>query len=91
LTSGKPLKSISNGPSPISIKVGQKIKIPVIFDPVDTSDHELIYSVSAAYQSIISVDASGVITVLSPGTGLVWIQSKNNVFIFNNFAITVDS
>jgi len=78
-----PMQLLKIGKMPMSINVGDQIQIPLEFIPANATDTDVYYEVKGEHQSIVRVDANGLLTALQPGNAEVWVKAKNSEFLFD--------
>lgn len=80
------IRGLSLVKTSISIEVGQTYTLKPVFKPADTSQKLLTFSVSD--KTIASIDSTGSVTAIKPGTAVVTVVSKANNKISAKFNLT---
>ena len=81
------LQSLALDPEAATILVGATQQLTPIFTPSDTTQTSLTWTSSD--ESVATVDASGLVTAVSPGQAIITARSVDNLSIYATSTITV--
>ncbi|MEN1760264.1 Ig-like domain-containing protein [Anoxynatronum sibiricum] len=82
-----PLESIALEMKELTLPPGETTRVPVIFNPLDTTSRGLLYE--SGDVQVVTVDEEGLITAVGEGTARVVVRSAEDQQIFDHLQITV--